>query len=147
MRWALLALLMLMIKSTALQSEPASYSFSWQAFAPNAGGQRAYILRRSTNHKEINLFYNEYLVAGSQAIMGGGYNWRFPICDNACFWQFFVQSGLGVSTGGPYVEFSWTTVPFWLARLDITTHLFITKSRLVTWSYPLWIGISLPLPF
>jgi hypothetical protein len=134
------------------------YTVSAQAMAlaPNAGGQEAYTLRLATNDWEAGAFSNQYIVAGDQPLTGGFYDWRWPICDDSCWWQFFAQTGVGLSNGGPLAQITWGTVipllPLWLPtaapryvpalRLDITTQMIFIRYRGVTWSYPLWAGIS-----
>ena len=122
-----------------------TYSLQALAFAPNAGGQQAYALRRATDKSEWTLFANYYLQTAGGPLMGGGYDLRMPVCDQRCFWQFYAQIGGGVSTIGPYVEVLWGTNLFWILRLDIATHFYITAARAIFWSYPLWAGLSLPL--
>ena len=131
--------------TTLATSVPVTYSAAWQAWAPNAGGQRAYALRRATPHSEISIFMNEYLLAGNNPLYGATYDWRLPICDRNCFWQFYVQMGAGISSGGVLGEILWSSTFLWVARLDIATQIFLSQQRLVTWSYPLWLGLSLPL--
>lgn len=128
------------------------------ALAPNAGGQEAYTLRLATNDWEAGVFRNEYITAGDYPLMGGTFEWRFPICDDACFWQFFVQAGGGGSTGGPVAHITWGTqiplLPIWLPtrappyvpalRIDFTTQMIFIKWRGVAWSYPIWAGITVP---
>jgi hypothetical protein len=128
------------------------------ALAPNAGGQQAYALRLGTDRWEAGAFSNLYLSAGSLPLSGAVYDLRLPICDHTCFWQFFVQAGGGLSNAGPLAELTWGTMipllPIWLPvprfnyvpalRLDITTHMIVIRQRIVTWSYPLWVGLSVP---
>jgi hypothetical protein len=135
------------------------YTVSAQAMAlaPNAGGQEAYTLRLATNDWEAGAFSNQYIVAGDQPLTGVFYDLRYPICDDSCWWQFFAQTGVGISNGGPLAQITWGTVlpllPLWLPtssprylpalRLDITTQMIFIRYRGVTWSYPLWAGISI----
>jgi hypothetical protein len=157
---ALAALAFLALSAPALGAGSERYTATAQvgAFAPNAGGQEAYTMRLSTNRWEAGVFSNQYLLAGDHPLTGAFYDWRFPICDDSCFWQFFVQAGGGVSTGGPIAQATWGTVipllPIWLPRrapsyvpalrLDMTTQMIFIRYRGVTWSYPLWVGISIP---
>lgn len=129
-----------------------------KALAPNAGGQDAYALRLATNNWEIGGFSNQYITAGGRPLMGGTFDYRFPICDDSCFWQFFAEAGVGASTGGPMADVTWGTniplLPVWLPtsspkyvpqlRLDFTTQFIFIRWRAVTWSYPLWAGITIP---
>lgn len=129
-----------------------------KALAPNAGGQDAYSLRVGTNNWEVGAFANKYITAGGVPLIGSTFDWRLPICDDSCFWQFFAQAGGGLSTGGPLAEITWGTMiplaPLWLPvraprflpqfRLDFTSQFIFVRYRAVTWSYPLWAGISFP---
>lgn len=128
------------------------------ALAPNAGGQTAYTLKIATNDWEVSAFSNQYLMAGDIPMTGATYDWRWPICSDGCFWQFYFQGGGGFSNGGPLLDMTWGTVipllPIWLPtrappyypaiRIDFTTQMILIRWRGVTWSYPLWIGISVP---
>jgi hypothetical protein len=128
------------------------------AFAPNAGGPQAYTLRLAHGAWEAGMFSNQYVIAGDYPLTGGTFDWRFPVCGTECFWQFFVQLGAGASNGGPLAEITWGTMipalPLWLPiaapryipqiRIDITTQMIFIRYRAVTWSYPLWLGISVP---
>ncbi len=149
-RFLILTVLLLSVASVATaedKSKLVSYTGEWQAFAPNAGGQKAYALRRGTNDSEWSLFLNEFLTTGNTPLIGGLYGLRFNVCDQSCFWQFFVTTSAGISTGGPTIDVSWSTVVLWIARLDFSTQIFFTRNRIVTWSYPLWMGVSIPSPF
>lgn len=126
-------------------SRDVSYSLQVHALAPNAGGQRAYALRRATNESEWGLFANEYLRAGDYPLMGGLYSFRYPICDQSCVIQFYAQTGVGVSNVGPFIELLWGTNLFWTVRLDVASQILITRDHVVVWSYPLWIGLSVSL--
>lgn len=120
-------------------------SFQTSAMAPNAGGQNAFALRRGSNDEEWSVFSNQYLRTGDYPLSGLVYAKRFPICGTHCFWQFYVQTGIGISSAGPLFEVTWGTNLLWLARIDFATQAFVTTDRLIFWSYPLWLGISLPL--
>jgi hypothetical protein len=135
----------IIIPTDLIAEEGVTYSLQVAALAPNAGGQQAYALRRSTDEDEWFLFSNNYLETGKFPLTGAGYNWRFPICDQDCFWQFYVEVGGGISTAGPMAEVIWGMNFLWVTRLDIGTHFYLTQNRLITWSYPLWAGISVPL--
>ncbi len=127
------------------------------ALAPNAGGQEAYSLRVARDSWEAGVFSNQYLLAGDKPLTGAVIDYRLPICDTSCFWQFFVQGGGGISNGGPVAEITWGSIipllPLWLPtsapryvpalRLDITTQFVFVRYRAVTWSYPLWVGVSI----
>lgn len=122
-----------------------TYSAQFAAFAPNAGGQTAFSARRATDNHEWSLFANNYLTTGAVPLTGITYDLRFPICDQHCFWQFYVQTGVGISTAGPMVELLWGTILLWTMRLDFTTQMYVIPNRMIIWSYPLWVGISIPL--
>ncbi len=154
MRSHLPALIRLLLLVAAWQgASPAAaagrYTVSAQgvALAPNAGGQEAYSLRLATNSWEVGAFSNQYIVTGKYPLTGAFYDRRFPICDDTCWWQFFVQTGGGLSTGGPFAQITWGTIVPSIRfvpalRLDISTQMIFIRYRGVTWSYPLWAGIS-----
>jgi hypothetical protein len=157
---AMAVLTALVVRPTdAFAQSSQRYTISAQALslAPNAGGQQAYSLALATNSWEAGAFSNQYITAGNKPLTGATFNVRFPICDDACWWQFFVQAGGGISNGGPLTEITWGTVipllPIWLPtqaprfvpalRLDITSQqIYILPLRAVTWSYPLWAGVA-----
>jgi len=154
-----LALVALLWSARAYTAEENSHlSAKAIAFAPNAGGQEAYTLAYENKNREYFLFANKSLSAGEKPLIGGGYSFRFPICDENCFWQFYVQLGGGLSTGGPFGEVLWGAmipiVPIWLPmkapkyvpnlRIDFANQFYASKHRAITWSYPLWLGISIP---
>ena len=125
-------------------AEHASYHILARALTGNSGGQDAISLRRSTDTNEISLFMNRYLIAGDKPLVGGNYSVRFPVCGQRCFWQFYTQLGIGLSTAGPMAEVLWGSVFLWMVRIDIATHVFVTEERPVLWHYPFWFGISFP---
>ena len=139
-------------------TKPIKVSVQYAAFAPNAGGQIAYGLRAHRNNREIAIFQNHYLTAGDEPLLGALYAMRFPLCDESCMVHIHVQGGLGATSAGPLVEFLWgTEVPLLplalnggtiryvpMLRFDIASHWMATRSRLITWSYPFWIGVTLP---
>ena len=116
-----------------------------QSFAPNAGGQVVYALRRGTDSHEWSVFSNQYLKAGSYPLTGALYSKRYTLCGISCPVQFFGQLGVGASTAGPMLEFLWSINFLWVGRLDFVSHLYFTKQRIVVWNYPIWLGVSLPL--
>jgi len=133
-------------KSAAAGSDDrVTYSLMLQSLAPNAGGQQAYALRRGTDKIEMSLFANRSLYAGNFPLMGATYDWRFAICGRSCFWQFYAQAGVGLSTAGPMVEILWSSILLWTVRIDMATHLIVIPNRVITWSYPLWVGFAIPL--
>lgn len=115
-------------------------------------------MKLATNDWEVGGFANRYITAAGRPLIGGTYSLRFPVCDDSCFWQFFAQFGAGLSTGGPLLDLTWGTnlplIPLWLPfrappylpqlRLDFTTQIIFIQWRAVTWSYPLWVGVSFP---
>jgi hypothetical protein len=127
------------------------------SLAPNAGGQEAYRLEGYQKPHAWHAFYNRALMVYDLPLMGVGYNYRMSICNESCFWRFFTQAGGGISNAGPYGEISWGTIipmlPLWLPtsapryipslRIDITSQFYIAKTRIITWSYPIWAGVSL----
>jgi|LauGreDrversion4_2_1035121.scaffolds.fasta_scaffold03271_9 hypothetical protein len=133
-------------------------SAQYESLAPNAGGQIAYGLRLAKSNWEAGIFSNQYLTAGGVPVTGVVFDRRFPICDESCWWQFFVQIGAGGSNAGPIAEVTWATImpllPIWLPtsaprfvpalRLDITSHMIFVRYRGIAWSYPLWLGVSVP---
>lgn len=126
------------------------------ALAPNAGGQEAYRIEAHQNHHAFYGFNNRDLMIGKNTMYGLGYGYRLPICGDDCFWRLFTQVGGGLTNGGGFAEITWGIVipliPIWLPisapryipsiRLDVSTHFFATTSRVLTWSYPLWLGLS-----
>lgn len=149
-----------LLKSQVIQAKSSDiYTLTVQglALAPNAGGQQAYRIEGFHNRHAVYGFNNRSLLVGKMTLFGAGYAYRLPICDESCFWQFFVQLGGGASNAGAYGDVTWGAqiplVPLWLPvpqpkyipalRIDISSHLFATRSRILTWSYPLWVGLSL----
>ena len=63
------------------------------SLAPNAGGQKAYRLEVHTKGHAIYGFNNRSLLVENTTLFGAGYDYRLPVCDESCFWQFFVQLG------------------------------------------------------
>jgi hypothetical protein len=135
-----------------------SYTITGQALslAPNAGGQKAYRLELHRRGHALYGFNNRSLLVENTTLFGIGYDYRLPVCDESCFWQFFVQIGGGLTNAGGFAEVAWGTMipllPLWLPipsprfipmlRVDITSQFFATTERVITWSYPLWIGLS-----
>lgn len=144
--------------ATAAFSE-YTISSQYAALAPNAGGQIAYSARLAKDDAwEASVFNNQYLLAGERSYIGGVYSWRFPVCLKNCWWKFFAQTGAGISNAGPIGEITWGTelplLPLWLPRaaprfvpalrLDVTSQFILIQYRAITWSYPIWAGISIP---
>ena len=48
------------------------------------------------------------------------------------------------TTAGPLAEITWSIIPFWLLRVDVSTQFIAIPYRVTTWSYPLWVGFSVP---
>lgn len=133
-------------------------SAQYAALAPNAGGQTAYSLRYSSSDWEMGVFSNQYLLAGDYPLTGIIYEKVLPLCKKDCFWDFNVQGGAGISNGGPLLHLTWSSIipliPIWLPtraprfvpalRVDITTQMILIPTRAITWSYPLWAGLSYP---
>jgi hypothetical protein len=137
-------LIMFSTASSALAG--SSYSFQWRSFTANAGGQQAYAFKYAVDEREIGLFLNEYLLSRGQPIFGATYDFRYVLCGFKCPVQFYAHAGAGISTGGPLLQLGWSSHWLWIGRLDVMTQIFFERSRLINWSYPLWIGISVPLP-
>lgn len=133
-------------------------SAQYGALAPNAGGQLAYTLKYQSNRWEYALFSNQYLLAGDYPLSGATAAYQFPVCEKECWFDFYINTGAGASNGGPIAEVTWGAkiplLPIWLPtqapryvpalRLDFTTQMIFVQWRGVTWSYPLWAGISVP---
>lgn len=128
-----------------LIQRPERVTFQGLALASNAGGQEAYTLRLSADTIEYALFSNKYLLVGEQPLMGATIDARFSLCGVDCFVDAFVQIGVGGSNGGGIVELLWGTNLFWVLRMDVATHVIISDIRPVFWSYPLWIGLTIPI--
>ena len=147
-----------MLSSTALGEEYNSISYQNWALAPNAGGQNAHALRLVKDDIEYGAFVNEYLRAGDHPLMGVTMDWRYGMCTSDCWMNFYAQPGIGASIGGPLAQITWSTqipiLPLWLPvqspaylpqlRIDFTTQFIFVRYRAVTWSYPLWWGITVP---
>lgn len=115
------------------------------AFAPNAGGQAAYAIAAATRQTEYSLFVNTYLLTGDVPLFGVIYSRRLPLCSGSCWlWPTFLQAGAGLASAGPLLAVDWVMTPLSLLRIDMSTHLMINSKRVVAWSYPLWLGITLP---
>ncbi len=150
-RLILLGIVLVLVFAIDVQESfgfPYGYTVSAQglALAPNAGGQRAWSLRLAENDQvEYSLFVNEYLVTGSVPLTGVSYGWRYSLCGRICPLRMFAQLGAGVSTAGPVVEVIWSVTPLWLLRVDIATHFYFLTDRAILWSYPFWLGVSVPI--
>lgn len=139
--------------------QPWATSVQVGALAPNAGGQAVYTIREYHAKREYSVIANTYLSAGKYPLAAGIYSWRFPLCGEECWWQFHSQVGAGFSTAGPVVELLWGSIlpvaPLWLPRagpkyfpairIDFATHLIAIPYRVVMWSYPLWIGMTVAI--
>lgn len=146
------------VESATAAGKNNRYTVSGQilSLAPNAGGQKAYKLEVHTNGHAVYGFNNRSLLVDETTLYGAGYDYRLPVCDESCFWQFFVQIGGGLTNAGGFAEVTWGSMipllPFWIPassprfipmlRIDITSQFFATRERVITWSYPLWIGLS-----
>jgi hypothetical protein len=144
-----------------LYAEPERFHLALQSIslAPNAGGQTVYGFKVNRGHWELSLFSNQSIYAGNSPYSGALVHRRFAICGDTCFWQLFIQLGGGASNGGPVTELTWGSVipllPIWLPlrapsyipaiRLDVTTQIVFIRWRAVTWTYPVWVGLSIPL--
>jgi hypothetical protein len=154
-----LSCLVCSFSSVLCAEELDSISFQDRALAPNAGGQTAYSLKLAYGSMEYGAFANEYLRAGDYPLSGITVDYRLALCEKDCWGNFYAQAGVGGSTGGPLASLTWSLqiplVPIWLPmaapkylpqlRVDFTTHFIFVQYRAVTWSYPLWLGITIPL--
>lgn len=134
-------------KAWAASRPSSGYTLSLQvkAMTSNAGGQDSYALRWAQDERwEIAAFSNQYLLTGRLPLSGLSYHWRFVVCPRRCFLHSFVQLGVGLSTAGPLLALEWSLTAFWLLRLDLATHIYFAQVRPIIWSYPLWLGLSLP---
>jgi hypothetical protein len=120
-------------------------SFLNKAFAPNVNGQDAYSLKLTYSTQEFGVFANSDLQAGSSSLVGASWLRRFSLCTAACSFSHAILLGGGISSAGPLFEISWSFQLLWLLRVDFTTHYFVSTTRLVNWSYPLWLGLTIPL--
>lgn len=141
------------------KTPPYQVAVQTKSLAPNAGGQDIYSLKISKENLEVSIFSNQNITAGNMPFSGATISKRFSICNDQCFWQFFIQLGAGGSNGGPISEMTWGTIipflPLWLPfsapkfvpalRIDITTQIAYIRWRAVTWTYPFWVGISVPI--
>jgi len=127
----------------AAAAERQAYTAQFLALAPNAGGQDAFALRMGDDKREWSLFTNLYLRSYDLPLTGITYDWRFPICSMACWVPTYLQAGGGISQAGPLAQLTWSTTVLRLLRIDYTTQAFYSQSRIVLWSYPLWLGLSI----
>jgi hypothetical protein len=123
------------------------YSTQSLAFAPNAGGQSAFSLRRSSESSEWSLFVNQYLISGPLPLIGVSYNSRHPMTRRSWPLQFALLLGGGLASSGPFLEVGWEFLALYALRVDIRTQATFYRTRILTWSYPIWFGVSLPLWF
>lgn len=128
------------------------------ALAANAGGQIAYSARYFVSDYEASLFSNQNLLTGNIPMTGATLSRRLTFCSSLCFWRFYLQGGVGASTGGAIAQVTWggmiPALPIWLPtrhpkyvpalRIDITTQFIASTGRVVTWNYPFWTGITIP---
>lgn len=125
--------------------EIESVTVQGQALASNAGGQEAYSLRLSNDNYEAGLFTNHYLLVDDKPLIGGILALRYPFCGHECWLDAFVQVGGGGSTGGGIIELLWGLNVLKILRVDVVTHVMISSERPILWSYPLWVGVTVPL--
>jgi len=116
-----------------------------QAFTANAGGQTAYAVKRFNTDHEWTFFANTYLLAGGIPLLGGVYSLRHTFISAKYPFQSFTQFGLGASTGGVVAEGTIGMTLLYLLRIDLTSHMIINQNRAISWSYPFWTGVSVPL--
>ncbi len=132
-------------------------SMRFKSFTSNAGGQNAYAASYSTQKNEYTVFLNQNLQTGNVPLTGAVYDWRFLSCKTNCMWNFYGNIGGGISTAGPLAEVlvgvMIPVVPVWFSggplkyipyvRLDFGSQFYASRYRVITWSYPLWIGLAL----
>lgn len=119
-------------------------SLQYISFAPNAGGQFAYAIRWAHNDsREYSLFSNQFLNTGKYPLSGAIYSIRFPLCPR-CVVSTSGEIGAGLTNAGPMIELDWNLTVLWVARIDFATHLYFPTVRAIAWSYPLWLGITVP---
>ena len=124
-----------------------TYSITIQkdAWASNAGGQKAYGLRLAVNDKnEYFIFTNEALLVEEYPLIGAGYAQRYALFSRVWPLRFFAQFGLGLSSAGPLLELTFSLVNLWVFRVDISSHVYFSLPRTIIWNYPLWLGITIP---
>lgn len=129
-------------------SSSKGYTLSFQtiAFTSNAGGQPTYSLRLAKeDQEEFTLFSNQYLITGDIPLTGIIYSKRLVWCPRNCPIGSFLQIGGGISSAGGVIEILWSLTPLWIFRIDFASHFYILLDRAVLWSYPLWLGLSIPL--
>lgn len=131
--------------TASAKPQSKTLSMQYQSFTANAGGQEAWSLRLSMNDRiEYSIFANKYLTAENYPLLGAIYSLRLPILSRKYPIRSFTQLGAGLTNIGPVVELLWSFTPLWIFRIDFSTHFYFTRSRMITWSYPLWVGISVP---
>lgn len=145
MRFIPILMLLQSLHIYSAQSELEGLSFLNKSFAPNVDGQNAYSLKLTFTDQEFSLLSNEDLQAGSSSLIGVTWDYRIPSCAIYCSFSHALLLGGGLTTAGPLLELTWSFNLFWLARLDFTSHYFVSTTRLINWSYPLWLGFTLPL--
>jgi len=144
--------------SSAMAAEVTNISYLHAALAPNAGGQDSHSLKLLNGDIEYSIFVNEYIRAGGYPLSGAVMEWVSPICEKECWGNLFLQYGGGASLGGPVAHLTWSAqfplLPLWLPvsaprfvpqlRIDFTSQFILLKHRAISWSYPLWLGLSIP---
>ena len=122
-----------------------TFSLQYKSWTSNAGGQEVYSLRWEIDDKyEWALFSNQFLITGNYPLTGLLWDLKYTICGRSCFLGLSAQTGIGLSTAGPVVEILWSVRPFWLIRIDMATHLYFSQIQPIIWSYPFWLGVSIP---
>jgi hypothetical protein len=121
------------------------YSLQGLAYTANAGGQTSVAVRRRAADYEWSLFGNDYLRAGGIPLIGLSWDRRFEMLGPGWPLRPYFQVGPGISTGGPFAELMWGCTIAYVLRIDIATHLIATSKRIVSWNYPFWVGMTVPL--
>lgn len=134
-----------------LQAQPRRYSLLAATLAPNVGGQSAFSLLTRAPDWELEGFYNSYLSVGGLGLGGVIMSVRERACltQSCALVETSVSLGGGLATSGPIVQLRWSLVFLSTIRLDVATQAFFSRTRMVLWSYPVWVGVSMPfdLPF
>ncbi len=142
-------LFILLLTSSAAQAKIGlklqSVSTLFFAYAPNAGGQQTIAFKATFPNYEATLFQNNALLAGDSPIVGAYVERRFSTCLFGCLFKSHLGLGAGASSGGGFFTITGSFTTAWVARVDISTHLFPSENRIIQWSYPLWLGFSIPL--
>lgn len=126
------------------RSYSGDLSLQLGATAPNAGGQSAFAIRKMFETVELSVFRSSYLSTSSGSLIGAIGSYRLFHYNPSSYFGAYTQLGGGMTSAGPVTEIVWG-MKLLVMRLDFATHMYWTKSRVITWSYPLWIGFTFPI--